>query len=142
PSRWLNGFLSSSYTEQLSPMRTTKFTSMKTSTGTMPNSPGHWRRVIHTLKCSSAANFLPAPDAANIDMDKIGTRIISHASAMQGQSSIAKLGSAYAGHADIDCHRLHVQTMQRHGVSMFPEIFVGPWRSISTEHVDLGIWTP
>ena len=75
-------------------------------------------------------------------MNEIGSSIIPHPAAMQAESRVAELGSAYARYANIDGHSLHVQTVLRHAVAVGTEILIAPGCSVAAHDIDLGIGAP
>src|SRR5690348_5106839 len=74
-------------------------------------------------------------------MYKIRGGVISHTSSMQRQCCIAKLGGAYARDSNVDGHRLHMQTVTRHAMSVHPEILIAPRGSITAHDIDLSVGT-
>lgn len=103
------------------------------------NWPRRWQRAIRIHRYLEK---LPAPHASYVNVDEIGSRIIPHSPAMQAEGRIAELGSGHARQTNIDRHRLHVQTVLRHPVSVSTEIFIAPGRAVAANDIDLGIGTP
>ena len=56
----------------------------------------------------------PVADTANIDMDKIGMRIVANASPVQRERGVAQVCRFRARHSDINRQRLHVQAVLCH----------------------------
>jgi hypothetical protein len=82
------------------------------------------------------------PDAPHVDVYKIGSRIVADTSSMQRKGCIPESCGRNPGHANVDGHGLHVETVASDTVSMSPEEFVAPRRAIATEDVDLKVRIP
>jgi len=67
------------------------------------------------------------------------SRIITDASAMQGESGIAKLGRRNTGNANINCHGLHVKTVLGDPVPVTAKVLIAPRGSIPADDINLGI---
>ena len=60
---------------------------------------------------------------------------------MQAEGRISELCGRCAGYADVDRHRLHVQTVLRDAMTVRTEPLVAPRSSVATHHVDFGVRT-
>ena len=58
---------------------------------------------------------------------------------MQGHCSVSQVRGGNAGDADIDCHRLHVETFAGHAVSVGAEVFIAPGGAIAADYIDFEI---
>jgi hypothetical protein len=58
---------------------------------------------------------------------------------MQGQGSIPELCSRNPGDSNVDGHRLHVETVTGHAVSMRAEELVAPGRAVTADDINLKI---
>ncbi len=74
-------------------------------------------------------------------MDKIGSRVIPDAAAMQAEGGIAQLGGGHTRYANIDRHGLHVEAVLGDAVTVVAEVFVAPGRAVAAYDIDLGIGT-
>ena len=81
------------------------------------------------------------PHAPYIDMNEIWSRVISDATPMQCQRRIPKCSGIHSRYANIDSHRLHVQTVLRHAMSVVPQVFIAPRRTVAAHHIDLSVRT-
>jgi hypothetical protein len=79
---------------------------------------------------------LPAAHRANIDVDEVGFCVVTYATAMQGQGSVAYLGRRNSGDADVDGFGFHMLAVQRHTVSMLAQVVVAPRSAIAADDVD------
>lgn len=61
---------------------------------------------------------------------------------MQRHGRIPQLRSRNSGHPDVDGHRLHVETVTGHAVSMSTKKFVAPGRAVAADDVDFKIGIP
>src|SRR5579864_7297240 len=61
---------------------------------------------------------------------------------MQRQSSVPQLCGRNPGHPNVDGHRLHVETVTSHAVSMSTEEFVAPGRAVAADDTNLKIGIP
>jgi|SRR5580693_4912283 hypothetical protein len=84
--------------------------------------------------------ILPAPDSANVNVDKIGSAVVADPAPMQFQGGIAQLGSRHAGKPDIYRFRLHVQTvLGDSGVrAARTQKLIRAWSSIPADDINLG----
>lgn len=83
--------------------------------------------------------MLPAAYTAHIHMHKIGLGVVTDSSAMQLQGCISQARGFDTRNADIDCHRLHMQTVQGHTMTMSAEKFVAPRRAIAANDINFSI---
>src|ERR1035438_2849478 len=117
------------------PTRTAECISVMTSTGSMPNCRQHWRRAIRTR----SPVLLPVANPAHIDVDEIRTCVIAYSASMQGDCSVSQSRGGNAGDPDINCHRLHVEALSGHAVSVSAEELIAPGCAIATDNIDLEI---
>ena len=75
-------------------------------------------------------------------MNEIGRRIIPHTSSRHSESNVAKIGGFEPGHPDIDGLGLHVQAVLGDAAGVRAKKLIAPWRSVSTDDVNLGIRAP
>ena len=61
---------------------------------------------------------------------------------MQRQGSIPKLCGRNPGHTNVDGHRLHMETVTSHAVSMGAEEFIAPGRAETANDIYLKIGIP
>ena len=59
---------------------------------------------------------------------------------MQGDCSVSQSRGGNAGDPDINCHRLHVEALSGHAVSVSAEELIAPGCAIAADNIDLEIW--
>src|ERR1700756_3292013 len=109
-----------------------------TFTDTMPNWRGRLPRVIPILD----PRPLPAPDAPHVDVHEVRHGVIADTTSTQDQSCISQLCSGDPGHTNVNGHRLHVEAVTGHAVSMSAKEFVAPGRTVTPDYVNLKIGIP
>jgi len=72
-------------------------------------------------------------------MDKIRGGVVSDTAAVQGESGVPEIGGPDSGHANIDGHGLHVQTLASDSGGVRAQERIAPGRAVSADHVDFGI---
>lgn len=58
---------------------------------------------------------------------------------MQGHCSVSQACRGNAGDPDINCHRLHVEAVKSHAVSVSAEVFIAPGSAIAADYIDFEI---
>src|SRR3954451_9506230 len=82
--------------------------SSRTSTDTTRAWRRCWPRGIRTR---TRDRTLPVADAADVDMDEVGFRVVTNSASMKGESGVAQFRSWDARDTDVDGQRLHVETV-------------------------------
>jgi hypothetical protein len=77
------------------------------------------------------------PDASHIHMDEIRTGIVSDPAFVQRECEISEFCCTRSRQANIDGHRLHVETVQGNAMAMSPQVCVAPWSAVSADDVNL-----
>lgn len=66
------------------------------------------------------AGHLPGPDSSRVEMNEIGSAVVTDATATEGEGDLADGAGAYVAHAQVDGFTFHVQTVFGHAVTQFP----------------------
>jgi len=72
-------------------------------------------------------------------MNEVGSGIVSHAAPAEPERGIAKVSRGHARNAYVYGHRLHMQAVPGHGVSMGAQILVGAGGPVAADNVDFGV---
>ena len=86
---------------------------------------------------TQTSQILPTPNSAYIHVNEIRVGVIPDSTRVEGQREIAELCGAGSGHANIDGHGLHVETVLGNAMTMAPQICVAPGSAVPANHVNL-----
>jgi hypothetical protein len=75
-------------------------------------------------------------------VDKVGVRIVAHATATQGESGLAKHKGGDARHAQVQGFGLNVKAVLGDAGGVSAERFVGRGRTVAADDVDLAAGMP
>jgi hypothetical protein len=89
---------------------------------------GYWNRFS-----------LPVANAADVDVHEIRVSVIADSASMKRYCSVSQSRRGDAGDPDINCHRLHVEAVKGHSVSVCAEVFITPGGAIAADYIDFEI---
>jgi len=75
-------------------------------------------------------------------MHEIRSPVVADTAAMQRQGSVPQLCGRNPGYPDVNGHRLHVEALPGHAVSVSAKEFVAPWRAVAADDINLKIRIP
>lgn len=84
----------------------------------------------------------PLCDAPGINMNESGTRIVSDPSAVKRQGGTPEIEYGNPGETNIDCPRLHMETVLGNAGGAGPQEFVAPGGTVAADDGYLSIGLP